>query len=195
MSSAFVITTWKDTMKPVALIRNLAIFCGVVGTSTSGARQVEVWPSDRLVQQADLVVLARAVSVSTCQDEWNERVFARGKFQGLETTFEVASTLKGRSEKSLKLLHFQYKPGTHPDNDGPGLVSFITKPLSIDIRIRESEADQLRELEPISQNVVSAPEYLLFLKQRDDGRYEAVSGQLDPEFSVRALLPNRLLVR
>ena len=29
------------------------------------------------------------------------------------------------------------------------------------------------------------PAYLLFLKARPDGRYEAVSGQVDPKLSVR----------
>jgi len=39
----------------------------------------------------------------------------------------------------------------------------------------------------------NGPEYLLFLKERKDGRYEAVSGQIDPEFFVRTLFPNGLL--
>jgi hypothetical protein len=42
---------------------------------------------------------------------------------------------------------------------------------------------------------LGAPEYLLFLKLRKDGRYEPVSGRVDPEFSVRELhapLPRHL---
>jgi hypothetical protein len=31
------------------------------------------------------------------------------------------------------------------------------------------------------------PQYLLFLKKRPDGRYEAVSGQIDPSLSAREM--------
>jgi hypothetical protein len=33
-----------------------------------------------------------------------------------------------------------------------------------------------------------APQYLAFLKKRPDGRYECVSGHLDPDLSVRQLI-------
>ena len=90
----------------------------------------------------------------------------------------------------MKLLHFQYKAGERPYNDGPSLVSFSTKPISIDNKVSEVERETLKNLERKSQSTTGSPEYLLFLKKRNDGRYEAVSGQLDPTFSARILLPH-----
>ncbi len=40
---------------------------------------------------------------------------------------------------------------------------------------------------------MSGPEYLLFLRKRKDDRYEAVSGQMDSDFFVRALFEPGLL--
>jgi hypothetical protein len=76
---------------------------------------------------------------------------------------------------------------TRPYNDGPSLVSFFMKPISIDVM------QQQRELKQKRQSVTSKPEYLLFLKKRKDGLYEAVSGQMDPGLSVRALFELRSL--
>ena len=154
----------------------LTIFCALT-PSTGWARKVEDWPYDRLFKDADVVVIARAVSSVECKDEWNERFFDGSRFQGLETTFEVASTLKGKSPESLKLLHFRYKRETTAYEDGPGLISFLTKPLSTKVKKR---GEVLGELVPLRASKSSRPEHLLFLRLRKDGRYEAISGQMVP---------------
>jgi hypothetical protein len=61
----------------------------------------------------------------------------------------------------------------HRIENGPLLVTFRTKGIHLELAGA-----------PIS---LGAPEYLLFLKLRKDGRYEPVSGRVDPEFSVREL--------
>lgn len=152
--------------------------------STGWARKVEDWPYDRLFKDADLVVIARAVSSVECKDEWNERFFDGSRFQGLETTFEVASTLKGKAPETLKLLHFRYKRETPVYDDGPGLISFLTKPRSTKVKKR---GEVLGELAPLIASKSSRPEYLLFLRLRKDGRYEAISGQMDSNLSARTV--------
>jgi len=158
-------------------------------SAISSARQIEIFPYEKLLKEADLVVIARAVSTVPSEDKWEAAIFERDRFAGLETTFEVATVLKGKSADSFKLLHFQYKARAKPFNDGPAMVSFLTEPLSIDIRpTRKIDDEGLERLEPLKRkSSTSAPEYLLFLKRRADGRFEAVSGQVDPDSSVRTL--------
>lgn len=109
-------------------------------------------------------------------DRWDADVFDSDGFTGVETTFELAALLKGKSANSFKVLHFQYKNSSIPFEDGPGLVSFLAEPLSVGIRRSgETEEEGPKTLEPTkSKNLKPAPEYLLFLKRRADGRFEAV---------------------
>ena len=158
-------------------------------SSISSARQVEDWPYERLLKEADVVVVARAVSTVRSKDKWEAAVFEANRFVAFETTFESAAVLKGELADTFKVLHFQYRSGSTLFNDGPGLVTFLTKPLSLEtgkaVRPGKGESKKLRPVK--SMSLTSAPEYLLFLKKRPDGRFEAVSGQVDPEFSVRTL--------
>ena len=59
--------------------------------------------------------------------------------------------------------------------NGPLLVSF--RRTSLELRTKEGGKLEL-----------GVPSYLLFLKARKDGRYEPVSGRVDPELSVRELI-------
>lgn len=152
--------------------------------STGWARKLEHWPYDRLLENADVVVIARAITTDKSADKWNEQFFDGARFQGLETTLEVVSTLKGKPPEPLKLLHFQYKPEATVYDDGPGLVVFLNKPRQTAV---DKHVDRSGELRPLSASRSSHPEYLLFLKLRKDGRYEAVSGQTDPNLSARSV--------
>jgi hypothetical protein len=159
-----------------------AIAASLSLSAISSARKIEIWPYEKLLKEADLVVIARAVSKVATDDS--------DGFSGVETTFELAAVIKGKSANSFKVLHFQYKNPSRPFEDGPGLVSFFTEPLSVGIRrsgVTEEEGP--KTLEPTkSKSLKPAPEYLLFLIRRADGRFEAVSGQVDPNSSVRTLV-------
>ena len=87
-------------------------------------------------------------------------------------------------------MHFSYKKGAAPYDDGPSLVSFLKKPVMIEAKSKEE--GKVKELKPkrAGKSVVSPLEYLLFLKMGKDGMYEPVSGQLDAAFSVRAIFPS-----
>jgi len=167
-----------------------AIAASLSLSAISSARKIEIWPYEKLLKEADLVVIARAVSKVATDDRWDANVFDSDGFSGVETTFELAAVIKGKSANSFKVLHFQYKNPSRPFEDGPGLVSFVTEPLSVGIRrsgVTEEEGP--KTLEPTkSKSLKPAPEYLLFLIRRADGRFEAVSGQVDPNSSVRTLV-------
>jgi hypothetical protein len=104
---------------------------------------------------------------------------------GVNTRFRVVAAIKGETPKDgLTVLHYRMgrlKPGK-TENDqwfaaksGPNLVTFWVETLRV----------------PVGGSGVKvpAPEYLLYLKKRADGRYEPVSGQYDPNLSVREVFP------
>ena len=158
-------------------------------SSISSARKIEIWPYQELLKEADRVVIARAVSNLATDDKWNSDVFDSDRFTAMETTFELATVLKGKSGNSFKVLHFQQRNPSRPFEDGPRLVSFLVQPFSVGIRRSgETKEEGPKTLEPTKRkSLMPAPEYLLFLKKRTDGLFEAVSGQVDPNSSVRTL--------
>jgi len=154
------------------------------------ARQIEDWSYDRLFTESDLIVIAQPVQSEDSADRTKDNLW-KIEFNGVETKFDVLHTVKGTSEKStLTVLHYRTDALIE---DGPSLASFRTKGSSYTILKKQKEGDA-GKLEEITQVFMEAPAtYLLFLKKRDDGRFEPVSGRNDPVFSVRELrMPARL---
>jgi hypothetical protein len=136
------------------------------------ARRLETWSYDRLLKEADVVVIATAVSSKDSGETFKEKDL-HVDFLGVETTFSVEAILKGKVEgDKLKVLHYRLKKGVLVDN-GPLLVSFRTQGIEVNLKHGHLHLEQ--------------PSYLLFLKKRKDGRYEAVSGQIDPRLCVREM--------
>jgi len=147
--------------------------------SAAEARLTRKWNYDDLLKEADLVVLAEAVRTERADDtppnhSWPLELVAQN------TTFKVHLILKGKAEgEQIKVLHFKFgelKKGLDPKSsmivDGPNLVAFRTGPVTA------GPGNSKRIITP-------APEYLLFLKKMKDGRYEPVSGHIDPVDSIR----------
>ena len=169
----------------VAFLPFLLIF------SLSFARKVEDWTYERLFKEADLVMIGSVEGWGSAKAQWSEKIFDKARFEATKTAFTPLSIIKGEPAFVCTwLLHFSYKKGAAPYNDGPSLVSFLKKPVII--KVKSKEEGEANELKPKRQgkSVVSPPEYLLFLKMRQDGLYEPVSGQLDAAFSVRAIFPS-----
>jgi hypothetical protein len=140
--------------------------------SPAHARLIESWPFDRLLKEADVVVLAKAVSSKDSGEVFKDRAWTVD-FAGVDTAFQVEAVLKGEVRGGrLTLLHYRLPAGRTVVN-GPLLVTFPTTRLLI----KSSRA----------KTSLAPPRYLLFLKRRGDGRYEAVSGQIDPALAVREL--------
>ena len=154
------------------------------------ARKVEDWPYERLFKESDLVMIGSIQGWRAAKAEWPEKIFDKVRFEAKLTAFHSLSDLKGEAPfPCIWVLYFCYKKGAIPYEDGPGLVSFPKKPMIIEVKPKEEGKTKELQLKRTGKSMVSPPEYLLFLKQRKDGNYEPVSGQLDAAFSVRALLP------
>jgi hypothetical protein len=99
-------------------------------------------------------------------------------FQQVETTLRVRFVLNGKHKlKELKLVHFRFDKSVGVVFNPPQLLAF---PDERHVAKNRSEEG-------------GGHDYLLFLKSRKDGKYEPVSGQEDPIFSVRQLGDPRLL--
>lgn len=140
-------------------------------------RAIEDWSYDRLFAEADLVVIASAQGTVDSDDKPADNLFAAG-LVGQRTTFAVDATIKGTSTQDpITVRHFKTKEGRFPNN-GPLLVTFRTKGLSI-------AGGHARRY----QVELGAPQYLLFLKRTDGGHYRPLSGQIDPILSVKEIYP------
>ena len=174
------------------LLQVTAMLTAIVGTlsfpATSTARKVQAWSYNRLFQTSDIVVIGTAINTGPTNQKWAEPIFDPHHFRGVITSFRVASILKGSPPKTIQVLHYAYVDFKSPMNDGPGLVSFMSSPSSHDIQPQQQNPKEAKLLSRTRQSQNSAPEYLLFLKKRQDGTFAAASGQVDPIFSVRAVL-------
>lgn len=150
------------------------LFVGVLllGAPSGFARIIENWPYERLMQEAELVVVAQATKSEDAPDRLETEPF-KDLLRGVNTTFEVRGVLKGEHKQpKLTLLHFKLPPGESPPN-GPLLTIFRTQTTTV--RAPQGEVQ------------LSAPEYLLFLKALPDGRYAPIAGQVDSVLSVREM--------
>jgi hypothetical protein len=176
-------------------ITSLLIYTFLV--SVGFARKVGDWSYERLFNEADLVMIGSVEGWGLAKAQWSEKIFDKARFDAKKTAFTPLSILKGEPAfVCIWLLHFSYKKGAETYEDGPSLVSFLKKPVIIEMKPGEKE--EPKELKPkgTGQSMVRPLEYLLFLKMRKDGLYEPVSGQLDAALSVRALFPpNNLKVQ
>ena len=152
----------------------LAVALLATGVGPAAARLLPSWPYDKLFREADLVVLARPVS-SADSGEVARPGGWKVEFIGVNTKFEAKAVLKGKLEgDQLTVLHHRLRDGVQVVN-GPLLVSFRLRGLAVQTKAAKA--------------ILARPDYLLFLKRRADGRYEPVSGPVDPELSVREVMP------
>jgi hypothetical protein len=79
-------------------------------------------------------------------------------------------------EKKLTVLHYRLPDGVEVIN-GPLLVKFRKDAVTLKGTINGKAF----------KAGLGRPEYMLFLRLRKDGRYEPVSGEIDPILSVREL--------
>jgi hypothetical protein len=158
----------------------LCAACLFVYPSAAPARIVVRKNYDQMFKEADLVVLVQAVRTEKADDEPPEHSWPR-ELVAQNTTLKVRGTLKGKAEgEHIKVLHFkfgEFKKGFEGRStyDGPQLVEFRTGPVTVGAGP--------------SKRVVAKPEYLLFLKKMKDGRYEPLSGHIDPADSIRLVSP------
>jgi hypothetical protein len=153
----------------------LTLITLAVSAKLSSARLLESWPYNKLLKASDLVVIAKATAI---KDSTETKVIDSWKVKliGVNTSFTVRAVLKGKHKgDDLTVLHYRLEEGVALMN-GPSLVSFRTGGMSV--RTRKGRAGWKES------------QYLLFLRKRSDGRFEPVSGPIDPELSVREVVPS-----
>ncbi len=138
------------------------------------SRPVQVFDYDKMVADANLVVIATPVSTKELAEkvnlpdvQWNNQPI---RVVGMETTFEVSVCFKGKLSKKNKprivLHHYRL----------------------VDPRLAEvPNAVQLLRFKPGDRS-----QYLMFLKRDKDGRYIPFNGQTDPVFSIEKLRNPRM---
>ena len=136
----------------------------------------QAWSYDMLNDKATLVVIATPINVVETSElaalpniatvhTNGTQEAVMGK--GVETSFKVLTVLKGERDIKQLVLH-HYTLASAPASCGPELVSFQPE---------------------------GKKEYLLFLQKEADGRYVAVTGQTDPQFSIVGIESNFVLIR
>lgn len=137
------------------------------------ARQVEFWPYEKLRNASGFVVIAEPVE-SKDSGEIVHGSLWQVDFVGVNTTFKVTGVLKGRlTTEDIVLYHLRLPEGLRLAN-GPFQAKFRTQP-----KVNRA---------PGNAEKSSAPEYILFLNKRKDGRFEPVSGPMDSAYAVRELV-------
>jgi hypothetical protein len=159
------------------MYRQILIVAALVLLSSSVfGRAIENWSYERLFKEAELVVIATAESTTDTKER--AKLGWEADFIGQDTSFSVHTALKGDLKKETKITVFHYRaPEKALFANGPLLATFHDKPIAFKGTIGDTQFER----------AAGKPDYLLFLRKRADGRYEPVSGHVDPVLSVREL--------
>jgi hypothetical protein len=170
--------------KRVRLIIIVSVLLGLC-SSTLFARRVQVLSYEELVAKADVVAIVQPIDNQPTKDTFpgNSGGYATADFAATNTRFEVLALLKGDGEspEDLTVLHFGYsKPSIRPN--GANFIRFVVGPLQYEKRA-------VKDGTPIGgvTMFLQEPVWLAFLKRREDGRFEPVTGHYDSARSFREL--------
>jgi hypothetical protein len=153
----------------------LIVIAVTLSLGTAWGRPVKFWPYHKLFENADLVIIAKPLAVRDAPEVDKAMPLPRERsfLLAVITTLKVEYVVKGNyKDERLELVHFRLKEGSQIGN-GPLLVNFHTK---------------VETLKGSDWAFSCQPEYMLFLKKAKNGRFECVSGQYDPELSVKEIL-------
>ena len=169
--------------------------------TTSHARPVPRWPYNKLLANSDLVVIANAIGTSEVANtdkplitltipDGGERIFEPlvGKLKPeslilhqVETIFHVQAVLKGTfDKKQLVLVHFRWMNNDEKSVMTRELIMIDGGRRFVEFPAKGAFLDEARKEQ-------AGPDCVLFLRLRKDGKYECVSDQFDPVYSVRWL--------
>jgi hypothetical protein len=153
-------------MRLRACLLVLGLVAGFTGLAHS--RLFRTWTYQELKDSSDLVVIAHPSESHPLEEEYvlpgisrmpSKGADSRYLARGMETKFEILTTLKGIGVQSVVLHHYG-RADDGPEINGPSFMEFDPK---------------------------ACDRYLLFLKKRTDGQYEGVAGQTDLFLSIKTL--------
>jgi hypothetical protein len=173
-------------MTATRLTRNLAILLLLLtGAGPSDARILKLWRFDELVAESDVVAIIESIENVPAKDifPFAGDAHPATDFAATNTRFKVAAILKANGEPltELTVLHFNYSR-RFPIVNGAHFVRFGIGPLQYEKRnvIDGKPAGGIVALQ-------QQPVWLAFLKQREDGRFEPLTGHYDSALSFREL--------
>jgi len=157
-------------MIPAAML--LFALCGIIE-----ARPIGIWGYDLLMEKSDVVLIGKVDTEKAFDEKLDHPAFG-DVMEARLTTFKVGAVLKGKAAgEKIELVHYLVNPDK-PVVNGPLTAYFRINGERLTVTAVDGVAVKQDRVEP-------APDYLLFLKVRKDGRFEPVTGQVDSMFSVR----------
>jgi hypothetical protein len=136
----------------------LALTLLLVLPDIGGARITTAWTYQAMYEEADLVVIAKPVSVSRSDEVMSLPNFSpKTNVYELQTSFSVGVALKGTKTEGLQLRHFKLVDQYQFALAGPTFVQF----------------------DPAQRH-----SYLMFLKSDQGGSYSPVTGQPDAAVAI-----------
>lgn len=161
------------------------------GAAKEGSR-FDNWPARNLTYR-ELTERADLVAIATLQTiEKGRRDLYRGDLQNdsidvCVATLDVAAVLKGTCKRaSIAVVHPVHKDDGLADFSLSGSYGFAASKTRPVFTIIDAPG-QPPTFGGLLRTQAIKPEYLVFLKQRDDGRYELVSWGVKGRWSVRYL--------
>lgn len=169
-------------LRPLFSILLFACFC----STPSFGRLVPVWPYEKLVAESDVVAIVEPLENKPAKDTFPGYTYGHttNDFAATDTRFRVHAVfkMKGDAPKELTVLHFSYSTNVTLIANGASFIRFLTGPLQYEKRA-------LKDGKPVGGITMfhQQPMWLAFLKRREDGRFEPVTGHYDSAYSFREL--------
>jgi hypothetical protein len=158
-------------------------------TETENAISVDQWSYARLTSVADLVAIGTLQAQrSGAYDLYRgDFVISKETLDVCVSTFDIAATLKGNcGGKTVEVVHVARRNIPMVDRSGMRFAEF-SKSLKIPDLTKVMIGGEVIGFGDSIGSRTIRPEYLLFLKLRNDGRYELVPGDVNSQSSVRIL--------
>jgi hypothetical protein len=173
-------------MKPTLIALIIAPVLLGLCSDLSFGRAVRLWSYEELVAKSDVVAVVEPLENQPAKDTFPGHRYGRttDDFVATNTRFKVHVMLKGDRESpaELALLHFSYSPSVGGIVNGAHFIRFSIGPLQYERRA-------VKDGKPIGgvTTFQQEPLWLAFLKRREDGRFEPVTGHYDSARSFRQL--------
>lgn len=147
------------------------------------------WPIDRLTRESDAILACKMISqVRVDYDASIAGDYAGASIDCYVTKLAVLATLKGNAPPEIEVVTIRYSPNVGFVGRKHDFARFYTK-LKLPVLaeyVVDDEIDGYGANDPLETKTIE-PEYLVFLRQRDDRRYEPITGQRYSALSIRVL--------
>lgn len=147
------------------------------------------WTYSDLAAKSDLIVIARAKS--RMEVKWNDKIggdFGKGTTKLMSNRLQILSALKGQADDEIDVMTLEWKPDVIvlTNFDFAELRPKLLLPVAVPVIVAGEIVDYAKVIGG-SQTYTVKPEYLLYLRRIDGGKYVAVTGQRYSGASVRRL--------